>query len=116
MTNRLFALGLTVIAATFTAPAAPATAAAVLADQPLFLAMVAAEQCLGHRTNIMDEIRLAEVLRRETGATVSSQAVSAALSTSRLATHAACADSGMQGSAQIFREVLAPHLSRNRAR
>jgi hypothetical protein len=90
------------------APAAFAADSAPLEGQPLFKAVVAGEHCLGRRLTMLEEIRLADALRRAAGRPVTSLEVSQALSAARRGSKPDCTDAGtLQSLARFQNEVRA---------
>ncbi len=76
----------------------PVIAETKVESHPYFLALVAAEKCEGQRATLIEELRLAQVLSRETGKQISSEDIRAALDQRR------AEPSGCQ--AQAHQEVL----------
>lgn len=67
------------IALTLMVMATPADAGTDIDSHPYFLAVAAAEQCEGHRATMVEELRLARAISRDTGTRVTADDVHGAL-------------------------------------
>ena len=100
----------------YSAPVAIMIAGGALAGEPfkiddnrLFKAAVAAERCLGHRATYLEEIRLAQAIRRDTDQPLTSLDVSSALEAERKQFAQQCGDEERR-SLNVYREELQPRF------
>lgn len=91
--------------------ATPVYAASEVESHPYFLALVAAEQCEGHPASIIEELRLAQAMTRDTGKRFSSEDVRAALDQQRSRPHLIeCKEPRYVDALTFYRTVLHPML------
>jgi hypothetical protein len=89
----------------------PAQSRAGIESHPYFLALAAAEQCEGRRATILDELRLAQAITRESGERISPQDVRLALDGRRLRPDPTVCDQASYVEAlNLYRIVVRPLL------
>jgi hypothetical protein len=81
-----------------------------LAGENYVMAAAAAEQCTGRRLTMVEEMRLAQVLRREGMSTASSLDVSDALAKARAQPALSCEAPAVREQITLFTQTILPQL------